>query len=173
MAETEVLVPMERIEQHILLIRGHKVMLDQDLAQLYGVETRAPKQAVRRNKDRFPEDLMFELTWEESEWVRAAREPRHVVSRSQNVIMKRGANVKYKTLRLHRTGRGDAVQRTEQPPRRTGQHPDDAHLRAFTQNARLERGSRAKARGARKEVRRPVQGRVRRHTPTHVPAAAA
>jgi len=96
MAKMEILVPIERIEHHILLIRGHKVMLDQDLAQLYGVETRALKQAVRRNKDRFPQDFMFELTWEESEWVRVAREPSQDTSRSQTVILKRGANVKYK-----------------------------------------------------------------------------
>ncbi len=59
------LVPPERIEGSILLIRGHKVMLDRDLAQLYGVETRALNQAVRRNIDRFPEGFMFRLTREE------------------------------------------------------------------------------------------------------------
>ena len=59
------LVPLERIERSILLIRGQKVMLDRDLAQLYGVETRVLNQAVRRNIDRFPEDFMFRLTREE------------------------------------------------------------------------------------------------------------
>jgi len=59
------LVPMEMIEGKILLIRSRKVMLDRDLAQLYGVETRALNQAVRRNVDRFPEDFMFPLTREE------------------------------------------------------------------------------------------------------------
>jgi len=59
------LVPVERIERSILLIRGQKVMLDRDLAQLYGVETRALNQAVRRNINRFPEDFMFRLTREE------------------------------------------------------------------------------------------------------------
>jgi hypothetical protein len=59
------LVPIERIERSILLIRGQKVMLDRDLAQLYGVETRALNQAVRRNMDRFPHDFMFPLTREE------------------------------------------------------------------------------------------------------------
>jgi len=59
------LVPMEMIEGKILLIRSQKVMLDRDLAQLYGVETRALNQAVRRNVDRFPEDFMFPLTREE------------------------------------------------------------------------------------------------------------
>ena len=57
--------PAERIETAILLIRGQKVMLDRDLAELYGVETKVLKQAVKRNIDRFPADFMFELTQEE------------------------------------------------------------------------------------------------------------
>ena len=52
-------VPTERIEKLILLIRGHKVILDADLADLYGVETRALTQAVKRNLSRFPADFMF------------------------------------------------------------------------------------------------------------------
>jgi len=59
------LVSIERIESKIFLIRGKKVMLDKDLAMLYGVETRALNQAVRRNIDRFPEDFMFQLAKEE------------------------------------------------------------------------------------------------------------
>jgi hypothetical protein len=58
-------VPMERIRQAILLVRGLKIMLDRDLAMLYGVETRALNQAVKRNRERFPDDFMFELTREE------------------------------------------------------------------------------------------------------------
>ena len=56
---------MERIEKSILLIRGQKVMLDRDLAELYCIETRVLNQAVRRNIRRFPEDFMFELTRDE------------------------------------------------------------------------------------------------------------
>jgi hypothetical protein len=55
------LIPAERIEKSIYLIRGEKVMMDRDLAALYGVETKVLKQAVRRNLDRFPEDFMFVL----------------------------------------------------------------------------------------------------------------
>ena len=58
-------VPMEAIEGKILLIRGQKVMLDRELAMLYGVETRALNQAVQRNIKRFPEDFMSQLTKEE------------------------------------------------------------------------------------------------------------
>ena len=67
MARRKSLIPFERIERSILLIRGEKVMLDRDLADLYGVETRVLKQAVRRNIARFPEDFMFELKKEEFE----------------------------------------------------------------------------------------------------------
>ena len=59
------LVPIERIASKIYLIRDVKVMLDRDLAELYGVETKRLKEQVRRNIERFPEDFMFELTKEE------------------------------------------------------------------------------------------------------------
>jgi hypothetical protein len=59
------LIPVERIAQAILLIRGQKVMLDEDLAALYGVQTRRLNEQVRRNLDRFPDDFMFQLTDEE------------------------------------------------------------------------------------------------------------
>ena len=57
---------MERIERAILVIRGHKVLLDTDLAVLYGVETKALNRAVKRNVERFPADFMFQLTEEEA-----------------------------------------------------------------------------------------------------------
>ena len=56
---------IEHIERQILLLRGHKVMLDSDLAALYGVETKTLIQAVKRNSERFPEDFMFQLTNQE------------------------------------------------------------------------------------------------------------
>ena len=80
------LIPTERIEKRILFLRNHKVMLDSDLAELYGVETKVLNQAVRRNIDRFPNDFMFELTWEEIDTIR---------SRSQIVTLKKGKNIKY------------------------------------------------------------------------------
>jgi len=60
-------VPVERITSKIYLIRAMKVMLDRDLAELYGVETKVLKQAVKRNIDRFPTDFMFEMTKTEFE----------------------------------------------------------------------------------------------------------
>ena len=71
------LVPLERIERAILSIRGEKVMLDSDLAELYGVETKALNQAVKRNLDRFPADFMFQLT---------AAEKKEVVTSCDNLI---------------------------------------------------------------------------------------
>ncbi len=61
------LIPIERIESKILLIRGKKVLLDRDLAELYEVPTKQLKRAVKRNIKRFPEDLMFVLSKEELE----------------------------------------------------------------------------------------------------------
>jgi hypothetical protein len=64
------LVPIERVERAILLLRGHRVMLDADLASLYGVETGALTRAVRRNANRIPADFMFQLTKQEFEDLR-------------------------------------------------------------------------------------------------------
>lgn len=60
-------IPVERIEKAILLVHGKKVILDRDLAEFYGVRTKALKQAFRRNAKRFPQDFIFELTKEEFE----------------------------------------------------------------------------------------------------------
>ena len=73
------------IEGKIYFIRGQKVMMDSDLAEMYGVETKALKQAVKRNMDKFPDDFMFELTVKEAE----------DFSRSHFVTLKRGQNIKY------------------------------------------------------------------------------
>ena len=64
------MIPVERIEGSILLIRGHKVILDADLAELYGVTTFNLNKAVRRNIDRFPQDFMFQLTADEARVLR-------------------------------------------------------------------------------------------------------
>ncbi len=61
-AKTGTVIPIERIARCVYLIRGHKVMLDQDLAALYGVETKNLNKAVKRNPRRFPADFMFQLS---------------------------------------------------------------------------------------------------------------
>ncbi|MFL6529851.1 MAG: ORF6N domain-containing protein [Chthoniobacterales bacterium] len=80
------IVPAETIATRILLLRRQKVMLDRDLAALYGVSTKALNQAVKRNAERFPEDFTFQLTSEEAD----------EVLRSQFVTLKRGEHRKYR-----------------------------------------------------------------------------
>jgi ORF6N domain len=77
-------IPDETIVRKILLLRGRKVILDSDLANLYEVETKVLNQAVKRNKERFPSDFMFRLTRKEAE-----------ISRSQIVTLKQGQNIKH------------------------------------------------------------------------------
>jgi cell division protein FtsL len=78
------IITTEKIASKIYWIRGIKVMLDKDLAELYGVDTKVLKQAVRRNINRFPSDFMFELTKEE-----------YQALRSQIVTLKKGQHAKY------------------------------------------------------------------------------
>jgi len=86
------------IQRKIYEIRGQRVILDRDLAALYGVETRVLNQAVRRNMDRFPEDFMFQLTKEEAESSRSQIVTLDETNmKSQTVILnKRGQNIKYR-----------------------------------------------------------------------------
>jgi len=94
--EKRSIVPAERIERVIYLIRGSRVMLDRDLADLFGVETRTLIQAVKRNLIRFPDDFMFQLTKEElKNWMSQIVISNANSSRSQFVILKRGQNIKY------------------------------------------------------------------------------
>lgn len=65
MGDQTSILPVDRVERSILMIRGHKVMVDADLADLYQIPTKALNQAVKRNRDRFPGDFMFQLTKEE------------------------------------------------------------------------------------------------------------
>jgi hypothetical protein len=75
------------VESSILVVRGQRVILAADLARIYGVQTRVLNQAVKRNRERFPEEFTFRLTREEAKEIAA--------SRSQSVILKRGENIKY------------------------------------------------------------------------------
>jgi hypothetical protein len=84
MTSKQLPIPAERIEKAILLVRGQKVMLDRDLAELYGVTTGNLNKAVKRNLDRFPPDFMFQLKQEEYESLRF-----------QFGILKKGQHSKY------------------------------------------------------------------------------
>lgn len=81
---TEILIPTETVISKIFFIRNQKVILDTDLAKLYGVETKVLNQSVRRNLRRFPDDFMFQLTKEENTSLR-----------SQFVTLKKGQHSKY------------------------------------------------------------------------------
>ncbi len=98
MVNKKSLIPVDRIEKAILLIRGQKVMLDADLAELYGVETRVLVQAVKRNIERFPEDFMFQLSKEDVDFLR-----------SQIVTLKKGRGQHSKYLPYVFTEQGVAM----------------------------------------------------------------
>ncbi len=76
-----------RIQEQILVVRGHRVMLDRDLAKLYGVTTKRLNEQRKRNLKRFPQDFAFELTLDEAKTI--------VCSRSQIATLNRGANIKH------------------------------------------------------------------------------
>ena len=92
------MLPTLIIQQKIFVIRGEQVMLDYDLAEMYGMETRTLKQAVRRNMNRFPSDFMFELTKEE-----------YASLRSQSVTLKKGRGQHSKYLPYAFTEQGVAM----------------------------------------------------------------
>ncbi len=98
MAGKPVLVPAERIESLILLLRGQKVMLDSDLAKLYGTTTKRLNERVKRNRRRFPPDFMFQLTNQEL-----------TALRSQSATSKGRGGPPHSPLRLQRTGRRHAL----------------------------------------------------------------
>lgn len=83
---------IENVEDKIYVIRGQRVMLDSDLAEVYQVETRVLKQAVRRNRHRFPDDFLFELTETEIEKLASSRSQSVTLNKSGS---KRGSNIKY------------------------------------------------------------------------------
>jgi ORF6N domain-containing protein len=86
-------VDASAVERCIVLVRGHKVLLDADLAALYDVTTKALNQAVKRNLERFPADFMFRLSWEEAAALRS-----HIVTLDKPAASgaKRGAHMKYR-----------------------------------------------------------------------------
>jgi len=93
------IVPHEVLASKIFLIRGHKVMLDRDLAQLYGIEPKRLNEQVKRNRKRFPPDFMLQLTKEEGA----------NVLRSQNATLKKGRGMHLKYLPFAFTENGVAM----------------------------------------------------------------
>jgi hypothetical protein len=98
MGMSKKIVPIERIAGAIHFLRGQRVLLDFDLAALYGVATKALNQAVKRNAARFPDDFIFQLSKDEVERISqiVTSSPGARRSRSQIVTLKRGSNIKYR-----------------------------------------------------------------------------
>jgi hypothetical protein len=90
------------IQNKIFEIRGQKVMIDKDIAELYGISTKVLNQAVKRNIERFPADFMFQLAYNEIIDVQATRQRKG--SRSQIVTLKRGQNIKHLPYVFTRNG---------------------------------------------------------------------
>ena len=101
----QAIIPVDRIATTILQIRGRKVMLDSDLARLYGVSTKRLNEQVKRNLERFPQDFMFRLTREEN-----------AALRSQNATSNSGrGGRRYLPIRLHGTRGADGGDGAQQP----------------------------------------------------------
>lgn len=152
------LIPSARIERSILAIRGQKVLLDVDLADLYGVETRTLVQAVKRNRSRFPSDFMFQLSKAELEdW------------RSQFVMSNPGAKMGLRRppLCLHRTGRCHALQRVEKPTGSCREYRNYTRVCATSRTIGRACRTRAQAGGIGEEIRRTIPRRLRCHPPTY------
>jgi hypothetical protein len=113
------LIPIPAIQKQIVVVRERQVMLDEDLADLYGVETRRLIEQVKRNSDRFPPDFMFQLTKDEA-----------AALRSQNATSNTGrGGRRYAPLRLYRAGCGDALERPQEQECRRRQHHNHASVR--------------------------------------------
>ena len=119
------LLPIERIESKIYLIRAKKVIFDRDLAELYGVETKGLNRAVRRQKDRFPVDFMFQMNEKELE-----------IWKYQFGTSNRDKDgVAQKTPCFYRTRCCYAFQRAKQQTSNLGQYPDNANIYQNSWNA--------------------------------------
>ena len=155
-----------QVERRIYLIRGEKVMLDHDFAELYGVDTGALNRAVKRNGDRFPGDFMFQLGGDELERLRCqigisnkGAGVSHSALRFQSGISKsRRGRRRISAVRFYRTRRRDVVQRVAQRSRGASQYCHHAYIRAPARDASVQCRSRSQIERTGKEIRRTVQG---------------
>src|SRR6266516_322042 len=133
------LIAAPAIEKRILVVRERQVMLDEDLADLYGVETKRLIEQVKRNIERFPEDFMFQLNKSEA-----------AALRSQIATSKIGrGGRRYAPVCLHRARSGDALGGPAEQEGHRGEHRDHAGLRRTAPRRVLLRGDREAARRAR------------------------
>ena len=112
-----------RIERSVVLLRGQRVLLDETLAELYGVPVKSLNQAVKRNAERFPDDFMFQLTSDE-----------HLSKVTNCDLRDRPWSAsQIPSPRVHRAGRRDALQRPAQRAGRAREHRDHARMRRVMQ----------------------------------------
>ena len=129
----------DQIDHSILVIRGHKVLIDAQLAAFYGVETKILMQAVKRNRSRFPDDFMFELN--DQEW--AALRSQFATSnlKSQNVTSSSRGHGGRRYPPYAFTEQGVALKCAAKPPRHRGQHSNNAGVRTAAPIAQRTQGT--------------------------------
>ena len=159
---TEEIIPVERIQQKIYLIRGQKVILDRELASLYGVSTKVLKQAVRRNIERFPGDFMFLLDNKEfANW------------RSQ-IVTSNSDKMGLRHAPMAFTEQGVAMlSGVLNSPRRSSKHRDHAGLCPPAGIAFVTGRVGCETRGARDQIRRTVSCGFPSYSGTDGPARSA
>ncbi len=173
-----IILKPENVAQLVFFIRGEKVLLDADLAMLYGVEPRALNQAVARNRKRFPADFMFQLSAREydaltSQIVISDKDDARGASalRSQIVISKKGrGGTPLPSVHLYRAGCRHALKCSAQRSGSGGEHRHHAHIRAVAPAHGHESRSRSQDPSARKEIRRAIRGGLRSDQATHYSA---
>ena len=115
-AKRKLSAPLVSIDTAIHTLRGERVILDADLAKIYGVETKALNQAVKRNRDKFPSDFLFELNLTEAVNLQRTGRLNNADSRSQFVTLKRGGNVKHPPFAFTEHGAIMAANILNSPP---------------------------------------------------------
>jgi hypothetical protein len=148
-------VPVERIQKAIFSSRGQRVMLDADLAELYGVPTRVLIQSVQRNAARFPDDFMFQLSVDEGLQLEIT---------NCDLELGRLGWAPLIALRVHRARGRDAVERASKPSRDRNQYRDHASVRTDAADAHVKR--------ARENSRQP-EGPCRHRRLQSAPVAVA
>ena len=135
MPNTSIALPDELIEDTILLIRGKRVILDHDLAKLYGVTTKVLNQAVKRNLDRFPEDFMFQLTKAETEDLGTPE-----AFKVTNCDLEQNPRNEYQVppVRLYRAWNSNAFKRAKVATCSSSKHSNHAHVRQVARVACVE-----------------------------------
>jgi hypothetical protein len=155
-APTNELIPIERVERLILLLRGEEVLLGQQLAELYNVPVKVLIQAVNRNRGRFPEDFMFQLSRDEFDHLKShfATSTKGGALRSQFVTLRRGQHPKYLPYAFTEQGVAmlSSVLRSERAVR-----VNVAIMRAFVSLRRMLAGNEALARKL-AELERRLEG---------------